>query len=198
MRPPRWVVINSWINLTMSKPIPLPDYCYVFERFKLAPEYNTGLAYKQDINLNIRKDQKAGKVATGMYCQVRIKGVAYTTSRIVWYLATGLDPGKDEIDHIDNNRLNNNINNLRLATRYQNNYNQTIRKDNSSGFKGISWAKDHALFRGYLNINNKRKHLGYHICPVRLAYEYNVLAKENRNEFAVLNILPKLNCKQST
>ena len=172
----------------------LPDYCFLFNRFRLAPEYETGLAYKLNLSSRARENQKAGKRATGTYCQVRINGINYTTSRVVWYLATGLDPGQDEIDHIDHNPLNNSIDNLRLATRQQNNFNQVIRKDSTSTLKGVSWRKDMGLFRAYVCIHSKRQHLGYHICPVRLAYEYNTFAKENYKEFAVLNNLPKLNC----
>ena len=45
------------------------------------------------------------------------------------------------IDHIDNDTTNNNIDNLRLATRSENQYNQKINKTNTSGYKNISLTK---------------------------------------------------------
>ena len=49
---------------------------------------------------------------------------------------------KSFVDHIDNDKSNNNIANLRWATRAENNQNASMRKDNTSGVKGVSWDKD--------------------------------------------------------
>ena len=69
--------------------------------------------------------------------------------------------GKKCVDHIDNNRLNNNIANLRFATNTENNQNASIRKDNTSGHKGISFDKKKNKWHAYIQIDGNKKHLGY-------------------------------------
>ncbi|HCI29573.1 MAG TPA: hypothetical protein DE117_05295 [Fervidobacterium sp.] len=66
------------------------------------------------------------------------------------------------VDHIDRNTLNNTKSNLRMCTRSQNAMNSKVGRDNSSGYKGVSWKKDKQKWKAYLNINGKQVHLGYY------------------------------------
>ena len=66
-------------------------------------------------------------------------------------------PRNREIDHIDGNRLNNQRNNLRLATSSQNKANRCPRKDNRSGYKGVSWhAQRQCWTARIMNPDNKK------------------------------------------
>ena len=65
------------------------------------------------------------------------------------------------IDHIDIDPTNNKIENLRLATRSQNNRNQKKIENCSSKYKGVCWHKYHKKWCASIHINNKLKHLGY-------------------------------------
>jgi hypothetical protein len=65
---------------------------------------------------------------------------------------------KQCIDHIDNIRSNNNINNLRWCSLKENSYNKKISKNNTSGFKGVHL--EHNKWRVQIRINGKNKHLG--------------------------------------
>src|SRR5262249_22527605 len=69
--------------------------------------------------------------------QVRVDGRLYQAHRLVWLLHTGRFP-VGEIDHINGDPLDNRISNLREATRAQNTANAKRRRDNSSGYKGVS------------------------------------------------------------
>jgi len=75
---------------------------------------------------------------TSFHVQVYKKN--YAISRVCWLHYYG-EPVPDLIDHIDGNVQNNKPSNWRAATRSQNNANQRIRKDNVSGFKGITTNK---------------------------------------------------------
>lgn len=65
------------------------------------------------------------------------------------------------VDHIDNNRLNNNIDNLRFASYGENNMNSKIRSDNTSNYKGVTFNKNSKKWRAFIQVDGKNKHLGY-------------------------------------
>lgn len=83
---------------------------------------------------------KAGDLAEAKHIQgylcVMVEGSSYLVHRVVWCMAYGEFPD-GFIDHIDLDKSNNKLDNLRSATRAENNSNQRIRKDNTSGAKGI-------------------------------------------------------------
>jgi hypothetical protein len=96
-----------------------------------------------------------GKPA-GIYVKKNAK--LHLAHRIIWEMHFGLIPKGFLIDHKDCNPLNNKLNNLRLATRSQNNMNRRPDKDGTTGMKGVS-RSSHA-FVAYIGVNNKRIHLG--------------------------------------
>jgi hypothetical protein len=67
---------------------------------------------------------------------------------------------KPFIDHIDNNPLNNNVNNLRWCTPQENSFNTSLRKTSTSGYKGVSYDKKSDKWRAKIGFNNKIIHLG--------------------------------------
>ena len=74
----------------------------------------------------------------------------------VWVLHNGAYPC-GVIDHKDGNGLNNNIENLRDATRVQNSRNARMRSDNTSGVNGVTWYKRTGKWRaqGFESIDGK-------------------------------------------
>lgn len=69
-------------------------------------------------------------------------------------------PKDSEIDHINRNPLDCRKNNLRFCSRTQNNQNQNVRKDNSSGVKGVSFLKDKNKWHSRITVNHKTILLG--------------------------------------
>ena len=61
----------------------------------------------------------------------------YKLHRILYYMYHRIDIGSTQIDHIDQNKANNSIHNLRLASNAQNSMNRTIQKNNKSGVRGV-------------------------------------------------------------
>lgn len=90
-------------------------------------------------------------------------------------------------DHIDRNGLNNRRDNLRSASGGQNNANQAVRADNTSGYKGVCWDKRREKWQANIRTNGKKRHLGYFDDPVEAAKAYDQAALAAFGEFAVLN-----------
>jgi hypothetical protein len=65
------------------------------------------------------------------------------------------------VDHIDNNRKNNNINNLRWVTFSENGMNMSKKKSNTSGITGVCWNKRRNKWCAQITIDGIKKHLGY-------------------------------------
>lgn len=64
------------------------------------------------------------------------------------------------VDHIDGDKLNNKIENLRSCTSSQNNYNRIIQKNNKSGAKGVHWSTHHNKWYARISVNKKPVYLG--------------------------------------
>ena len=92
-----------------------------------------------------------------------------------------------QVDHINQNKLDNRRLNLRAATHGQNQWNRGRRRDNTSGFKGVCFDKRRGLYMAYINANHQRQYLGYFISPRQAALAYNQAAADLHGEFACLN-----------
>ena len=67
-----------------------------------------------------------------------------------------------DIDHIDQNKTNNSISNLRWVSRSNNNRNKPKMQNKSSKYIGVSVYKPNGKYQAQININNKNKHIGYY------------------------------------
>lgn len=106
--------------------------------------------------------------------------------RVAWALSYGECP-KKHIDHIDGNKANNRLSNLRLCTHNQNQHNQGLRKTNKSGFKGVSWMTSAQKWHAQICSNSKVTHLGFYSSPEEAAKAYDKAAMEIHGEFAWTN-----------
>ena len=106
-------------------------------------EYRSGAVYwKKKIPHSVCQiGDKTGYLATG-YRRIKIQGKIYYEHNIIWFLETGRWPLHDMvIDHIDRNKLNNDISNLREITKSNNAKNHSIYSTNSSGTTGVHYDK---------------------------------------------------------
>ncbi|MBI3980687.1 HNH endonuclease [Candidatus Microgenomates bacterium] len=103
-------------------------------------------------------------------------------------LIAGAKPG-ESVDHIDGNPLNNQYTNLRICTHQQNCYNRKLNKNNTSGYKGVSWNRFIGKYTAQIKRNGKQIILGYFQDKKEAAFAYNEAAKKYYREFASLNKL---------
>ena len=101
----------------------------------------------------------AGSLHPSGYILVRIKGKHYRLHRLVWLYCYGSFPSSD-LDHIDHDKANNLITNLRLVTKQENQRNLSIAKNNKTGTTGVHWCKTRKRYIAEIRIDNKTKHLG--------------------------------------
>lgn len=136
---------------------------------------------------------KAGCVEPTGYVRITIDQHRLGAHRVAWLHFTGQWPAND-IDHINGARADNRIANLREATRAQNICNSPLRKDNVSGFKGVSWIKKAECWRATITVNGKNIVIGSFACRLAAHEAYKAAAVEHHKEFAnfgngVINML---------
>ena len=93
-----------------------------------------------------KKGDKVGYLANG-YLKTTIKGKHYHLSRLAWMYVYGVWPN-NFIDHIDHDRKNNRIDNLRDVTALENNRNKGLKKDKAYG---VSWDSVSNMWNVYIN-----------------------------------------------
>ena len=103
----------------------------------------------------------AGYKHSSGYLIAQIDGKQYKNHRLVWLWHYGYYP-EHEIDHINRNRADNRIENLREATRTCNSRNSSIPCTNTSGVKGVYWNKWEQKWCAKITIAGKNFSLGYH------------------------------------
>lgn len=87
------------------------------------------------------------------------------------------------VDHVNGNTLDNRACNLRVCTHSENLRNQGKHKDNTSGFKGVTWHKGAKKWKAAIQVENKVKHLGL-FASKEDAYEaYCAACKKLHGEF---------------
>lgn len=137
-------ICNTHRTDLKHKPIPCD---FVKNRYKYDPLSKTGLLYlESNLQHGVKKrnaGDDAGTLNAGGYYTVSGGSVGnLMVHRVIWFLVKGEDPANFLIDHIDGDRTNNNINNLRKVTTFENSRNSKMRVDNASGIKGVFVGED--------------------------------------------------------
>ena len=118
------------------------------------------------------------------YRRIVINKSCYMAHRLAWLYVHGEWPN-GEIDHVNRIRNDNRIDNLRIATRSQNQSNIGVLSNNKCGFRGVSWHKASKAWRATIRLDDKEEHLGIFPAPELAAIARNARAKELFGEFAI-------------
>jgi hypothetical protein len=113
------------------------------------------------------------------YLRSGVCGKSYRVHRLVFLYHHGYMP--IQVDHIDGNRMNNKIENLRDATSSQNNQNR--KATSSSGVKGVVWHKQSKKWVASICVNRKSVHLGSFLSIEEAALVANRARKLAHGEF---------------
>lgn len=113
-------------------------------------------------------------------------GYAITTNRQKLYMHRMLMkfPKGKIIDHINHDRLDNRKENLRICSIKENLRNRTKNKNNTSGYKGVSWNKIAKKWVSYIRVDGKRINLGYFDDITKAAEAYKTASDKYFKQFS--------------
>jgi len=152
--------------------------------------------YDPDIGIFTRKVKTTAKTKIGDvvgydnkngYKKISIDNKLYFSHRLAWLYVYGVWPEKG-LDHINRNRSDNRLCNLRLANQSENTQNTAIRKNNTSGYKGVTFCKNTNKWISQIMINYKHIYIGKYETP-EIAYEqYINMAKKLHTHNSVVQM----------
>ena len=125
----------------MTEDLKDPNRAVEFREFLNKTFYIVGgkLLRKVDVSKSLLKNTEAGTPCKIGYRQVKVNKALYYTHRLIFFIEFGFMP--TTVDHINGDKSDNRIENLRPATYRENNCNVPVRKNNTSGVKGVYWSK---------------------------------------------------------
>jgi hypothetical protein len=189
---------NNCIEKGHNKPNPLPTLEYLQECFeynadtgelfwKIRPLYHF---YNNKTEMKRWNSRYAGKIAGRLnkeneYMELNIEGKIYKVHRIIWKLLKKEEPPRI-IDHIDCNRSNNKIENLRKASKSENNVNVIKSTNNKWGFTGVQYDNRKNKFLATIRYKNKTYFLGYYTTAEEASLVYQKKSLELRGEFSTV------------
>lgn len=138
---------------------------------------------------NCKAGSEVGKVRKDGYKRVWVDGAHALVHRLVWKMEKGEEP-PEYIDHINGDKTDNRIENMRPATHGQNIQNQSVRSSNTSGFIGVSWYEHLKIpaWSASITSDNRGYHIGYLHNLKDALVSYEAAALEKHGEFAAQKI----------
>lgn len=128
-----------------------------------------------------RAGDVAGHLHSKGYIAIKIGRRDYYAHRLAWMYCYGQFPNGN-IDHINRNRSDNRICNLRIANHVQNGQNLKTYRNNTSGVIGVNWNKRTSKWKSEIDINGKRFYLGL-FNTIEEASEARAVAKAKYHTF---------------
>lgn len=153
----------------------------VLKTFQYDPEQGK-LFWKIKRSNNTDVGDEAGWVSSDGYRKVRFESKEVRAHKIIFFIEHGFTP--DIIDHINGNKLDNRISNLRACSKSQNGMNRGKQKNNSSGVSGVCWNKSANKWQSYIKVDGKQIYLGVFADKLAAAEAVSKARTELHQDFA--------------
>lgn len=127
--------------------------------------------------------KRAGGISNG-YIYLCVNRKMYLAHRVAWLFVHG-DWPVQHVDHINRIRTDNRIGNLRQCTPSENQGNCIARRNNPTGYKGVTVHRN--KFRAQIRVHSRNMHLGVFETAQEGATAYNAAAIKHFGDFAHLN-----------
>lgn len=115
------------------------------------------------------------------YARICIDGKRYKAHRLAWLYVYGNFP-KNFIDHVDGNKSNNKISNLRECSHAQNHQNRLKNSTNNCGFLGVHFSISTGKYRAQIQLDGENRHIGLFDSPEE-AHNAYLSEKKNLHKF---------------
>lgn len=142
------------------------------------------LYWRVRTNSRCNMNEPAGNLDPNGYRRARVNGKLYSAHHLVWWYHGNTIPNGYQIDHEDENKLNNSIGNLRLATSLQNSFNVGLTKCNNSGYKNVHWDAANSKWRVQVRHSGTKCSGGRHTKLEDAVAEATELRNKYHGEFA--------------
>lgn len=142
----------------------------------------TGVVINKITRGNSKKGERSGAIDNRGYLTVSINSKMMQIHRLAFLYEKGYLP--KYIDHIDGDKLNNKIDNLRECRQQENCYNRKMSKNNQCGVKGVYWDRGSRSWRAQLSINGKNTYLGCFWEKELAAQVVSIYRLKHHGEFA--------------
>ena len=135
------------------------------------------------VKRNIKVGAEAGRINSYGYRQIGYRGKRYLAHRLAWLFSYGKWPEKF-VDHINGLKDDNRLDNLRAADIFENQFNSSPRKNSTSGYKGVSYAKATGKWQAQMEVRRKVIYLGQFETPEMAHDAYVRASKMHHGAFA--------------
>ena len=114
---------------------------------------------KRDFNPRSVLGKPLGTPYSNGYLGFRVNTRKYLAHRLAWFYVYGCWPASD-LDHVNGNRADNRVSNLREATKSQNMANTKTQVNNTSGHRGVIFDKANSKWMAYMQLHGKFINIG--------------------------------------
>lgn len=155
------------------------------ERLKEVLHYSpdTGvLTWAAKTSRKVVVGSSAGSIRVDGYIHVGVDGTRYLAHRLAWLHVYGAWPTK-HLDHVDGDRSNNSMRNLRVCTDAENGQNRKGPNANSrTGYLGVTYDRRYGTYSAHITRQGVKTHLGTFSTPEE-AHQAYLAAKARYHTF---------------
>jgi len=144
--------------------------------------YTGNFTWKKPTSNRVKLGSIAGVEDSQGYIAIRLDTVLYKAHRLAWLYCFEEWP-VEFIDHINNIKSDNRLDNLREATAQENCRNKVRQSNNTTGYIGVSYYAVNNKYRATIQVDNKTKHIGYYNTAEEASTAYKSKALELFGEF---------------
>lgn len=154
----------------------------VTKHFHYCPDSGV-LIWKLPLSRAVKPGQIAGKTQSNGYRQVNFLGGWYLAHRLIWLYCHGHWP-KEYLDHINMDKTDNRLVNLREASAAENNWNRDYTGPRGKGLLGVSKSgRPNKPWRSQIGMRGKKICLGNFETQEQAHQAYTTYVEQNRGEF---------------